>query len=71
MKTTQQKIAETLGVSQPFINQIINDKKAISWPLAEKLADLFPGKTIQQWKSATPDDLRRAFKLLEIEKEVA
>jgi plasmid maintenance system antidote protein VapI len=70
---TQEKISRVLGFSQPSINLVLTGKRAVSWPLAEKLADLFPGKTIQQWKSATPDELKRAFSLLEIEnnKEVA
>jgi hypothetical protein len=48
-------------------------KRPVSWPLAEELAEIFPEKTIQQWKQATPAELRHAFaKLQKIhKKEVA
>jgi len=42
----------------------------ISWPFASSLAIEFPGRTIQQWKNAKPDDLKRAFAQLE-NKEIA
>ena len=64
MKPTQQNIAKLLNVSQPFINQIMAGKKSVSWPLAEKLSDLFPGKTMREWKKASPEDIKRAFKQL-------
>lgn len=63
-KFTQPQIAQTLGVSQSFVSQLLTEKKKVSWPLAEKLSDLFPGKTIQQWKRATPEDLKQAFEQL-------
>tara|TARA_B100000614_G_C14449025_1_gene453474 strand:+ start:706 stop:930 length:225 start_codon:yes stop_codon:yes gene_type:complete len=58
---TQQKIATTLGVSQPFIHQVLTGKKKISWPMAEKLSNLFPSKTMQQWKRVDPDVIWSAF----------
>jgi len=71
-KTTQCIIAKTLKVSQPFISQVITGRKNISWPLAEKLSDLFPDKSIRQWKNATPKELKKAFSQLKSEtKEVA
>jgi plasmid maintenance system antidote protein VapI len=68
MKPTQQNIAKLLNVSQPFINQIMAGKKSVSWPLAEKLSDLFPGKTMREWKKANPSEIKRAFTQI---KEVA
>lgn len=71
-KTTQTIMAKTLKVSQPFISQVINGRKIISWPLAEKLSDLFPDKNIRQWKNATAKELKKAFSQLKSEiKEVA
>ena len=64
MKPTQQNIAKLLNVSQPFINQVMTGKKSVSWPLAERLSDLFPGKTMREWKKSSPDDIKRAFKQL-------
>jgi len=68
MKTTQKKIAQILSVSQPFIHKILKGKVPVSWPIAEKLSDLFPGKTIKEWKKARPEEIERAFLQL---KEVA
>lgn len=45
-------------------------KRPVSWPLAERLAELFQDRTIQQWKNATPEDLKHAFAQLD-NKEVA
>ena len=62
---TQIKMAETLGVTPAYISQILNDKLPLSWKLADKMAELFPGKTIKEWKNATPTQIRKAFSFLE------
>jgi len=54
-----------LGYHKSTISLFLNGKRAVSWPLAEKLAEIFPAKTVQQWKKSSPEDLRRAFKQLE------
>ena len=64
MKITQNKIAKALDVSQPFIHRIITGKDPVTWPLAEKLSDLFPGKSIKEWKRSGPEDIKRAFNQL-------
>jgi len=61
----QKHIAEILRVSQPTINLVLTGKRKVSWPLAQKLSNLFPGKTIAQWKNASPEELRIAFSQLE------
>lgn len=59
---TQNDIAKVVGsVDRTYINKLLTGKRAVSWPLAERLAELFPNRTIQQWKQATPEELKRAF----------
>lgn len=67
---TQHDIGKILGCSQPTVNLILTGKRHVSWPLAASLAELFPGRTIQQWKKATPEDLKMAFAQIE-NKEMA
>ena len=68
---TQNDIAAAIGtVDRTYVNKLLKGKRTVSWPIAARLAELFPGRTIQQWKKATPDDLKRAFAQLE-NKEVA
>jgi len=61
---TQHKIAKTLKVSQPFISQVMTRQAPISWLMAEKLSDLFPGKSLREWKHASPKELKQAFNQL-------
>ena len=59
---TQNDIAVAIGrVDKTYVNKLLTGKRQVSWPLAERLAELFPGRTIQQWKKATPEELKRAF----------
>jgi plasmid maintenance system antidote protein VapI len=69
MKLKQKNISRILGISQPLLSMVINGRRDVSWPLAVRLTELFPGKTIQQWKDATPEDLRRAFAQLPTTKQ--
>jgi DNA-binding XRE family transcriptional regulator len=62
---TQTDIAKHLGFSQPTINLTLSGKRKVSWPLAERLAEVFPGKSIKEWKHAKPSEIRAAFKFLE------
>ena len=66
---TQTQISKILGCSQSAVNLTLTGKRSVSWPLAQKLSGIFPGKTIQQWKNATPTELKRAFNQLYLEKE--
>jgi len=69
----QKHISEVLGIHQSDVSRILSGERKVSWPLAAKLSEILPGKTIQQWKNSTPEELKRSFSLLEIEnkKEVA
>jgi len=55
----QKQISIILGIHQSDVSRILSGARKVSWPLAEKLADLFPGKSIREWKQATPEELRR------------
>jgi len=67
MKSRKQ-ISQQLGMTEQYLSMLINGERKISWPLAEKLADLFPGKSIRDWKNSGPEELKRAFGQLEGEK---
>jgi len=51
------------------ISKMLRGIEPISWPFASNLAMEFPGRTTQQWKTATPEDLKRAF--AQLDKEMA
>lgn len=61
MKIKQKNIAKYLGVSETNVCFLFSGQRPVSWPLAEKLAEIFPGKSISQWKRAQPEELRQAF----------
>lgn len=65
MKIKQRHISDAIGVKQPMVSMLLSGKRPVSWPLAEKLSELFPEKTIQQWKGATPVELEQAFEQLD------
>jgi len=68
---TQNDIAAAIGtIGRTYVNKLLTGKRKVSWPLAERLSKLVPGRTIQQWKKAGPDELKRAFEQLQ-DKEVA
>lgn len=60
-------IAKTLGISDVSVHYIVTGKRQISWPIAERLSGLFPGKNTSQWKRATPSEFLSAFEQLKIE----
>ncbi|WP_040015772.1 helix-turn-helix domain-containing protein [Desulfobacter postgatei] len=66
---TQNDIAVAIGrVDKTYVNKLLTGKRQVSWPLAERLAELFPDRTIHQWKNATPDDIKRAFAQIKCKK---
>ena len=71
MKQTQYKIAELLGTHQPIISMIITGKRQVPWRLAKRLSEYLPGRDIISWKNASPDELKKAFKQLPIDGDVA
>lgn len=60
-KFTQTQMAKFLEITPAYMSEVLSKKHPISRPLAEKLAVKFPWKSYQEWRSATPDDLRMAF----------
>jgi plasmid maintenance system antidote protein VapI len=67
MKIKQKHISKQLGISQTMVSMILAGKRPVTWPLAVKLSELFPGKSLMQWKESGPDDLMKAFRSLEVE----
>ena len=61
-------ISSTLGVTEQYLSMLLVGKRPVSWPLSERLAELFPDRTIHQWKNATPDDIKRAFAQIKCKK---
>jgi plasmid maintenance system antidote protein VapI len=56
---------------QVRVSRLLKGKEQVSWPFACDLSQEFPGRTIQQWKNATPEDLAHAFAQLKPAKEGA
>lgn len=66
---TQNDIAAVIGaVDKTYVNKLLNGKRSVSWPLAKRLSELFPCRTIHQWKNATPDDIKRVFAQIKCKK---
>lgn len=65
----QEKISKILEIHQSEVSRLLTGKRNVSWPLAARLSEMFPGKTTQQWKDASPEDLRRAFAQLPTTKQ--
>jgi transcriptional regulator with XRE-family HTH domain len=59
MKRTSQKvIALTVGISAPYLNQILHGVKRPMWPVAKRLASL-TNSSPEQWLEAPPETLRQ------------
>jgi plasmid maintenance system antidote protein VapI len=63
---TQNEIAHLLGVTQPAVNPVLTGKRPLSWKMAERMADLFPGKSLAEWRRATPEQIKKAFASLSV-----
>ena len=66
--TTQKQIASIMGFSQTSVNFMLKGTRPVTWPQAERLAELFLGKDVKGWKYASPEDIKRAFDHYKIEK---
>lgn len=60
----QRQIAPIMEISEQYLSMLLKNQRPVSWPLAVRLAELFPGRTVQQWKVATPEQLKAAFEQL-------
>lgn len=66
MDLKQKDIADYLGIKAAFVSMLLRGQRPVSWPLAEKLAAIFPGKSISEWKRAHPAELKQAFAQLNL-----
>ena len=57
-------IAKTLKVSDTLVSRLLSGERKISWPLAERLSKMFPGRSISEWKRAEPEELKQALSQL-------
>lgn len=55
-------IAPGIKIDQPRISRIQKGEIKIPFPLAVVLAELFPEKTIPEWKNATPEEFKQVWK---------
>jgi plasmid maintenance system antidote protein VapI len=46
---------------------LLGGERKISWPMAERLSKMFPGKSISEWKRSEPSDLKQVFNQLKVE----
>ena len=63
--------SKILGYHKSTISLFKSGGREPSWNLAEKLCEIFPGKSIKEWKQASPEEITRAFGQIEKEMEVA
>ncbi len=60
-KITNKKIAKHLGVSRPFITQMISCTKRPNWKRAKQLGELTNTSPIL-WLEGSPDEIKFALK---------
>jgi len=65
--TSRKYIAFTLNITEQYLSMILTGKRKVSWEVASRLTEIFPGKTIQQWEKLEPEELKRACILLSID----
>ena len=64
MKRKQKDIADATGYSPTVISLAFSGKRKMTWPMAEKFSELYPERTIVEWKKAGVEELNE---LLEAE----
>ncbi len=64
---SRKEISSELGMTEQYLSMLINGERNISWPLAERLSAMFPGKSISEWKRSTPKEFERAFAQYQVE----
>jgi len=65
---SRKEISQQLGMTEQYLSMLLSGERKISWPLAEKLTELFPGKSISEWKRAATEELKRAVAQIDMEK---
>jgi plasmid maintenance system antidote protein VapI len=66
----QKQISTLVNIDQSEVSRILGGKRKISWPLAQRLSEMFPGKDIVGWKNASPEEFKRAFAQYQTTEEV-
>ena len=61
-------ISKRLQITEQYISMLLAGKRQVSWPLAARLAELFPCKTIEKWKKAAPAEIEHVFNMIEVSK---
>jgi len=51
-------------IDQARVSRMLSGYEPIPWPFANDLSMEFKYRTIQQWKNASPEELKRAFEQL-------
>jgi DNA-binding XRE family transcriptional regulator len=67
MKQKQYILAGKIGVSPSLLSKIFLGRRQLSWPLAARLASIFPARTTEQWRQSSPGEIKRALNSLETE----
>jgi len=68
-KLTQRQMARRLRITDAYMSEILGGKKhpRIPRPMAEKLAEIFPSKSYQEWRDSNPEEIRKAFVMEKID----
>jgi len=59
-------IAIALNLSDALVSRLLSGERKVSWPLAERLSKMFPGRSISEWKRANPTELKQALDQLSL-----
>lgn len=65
----QEDFGAMLGIPQCRVSRLLNGAEEVSFPLAVKLDQLFPGRGIMGWKTAAAKDVQRLYDHLKMEAE--
>lgn len=66
-KYSQYDFAALLEIDPSRVSRLLNGIDPVSWPVAAKLSQLFPGRDVIGWKNATKEDLNRLYQQLKSE----
>jgi plasmid maintenance system antidote protein VapI len=61
---SRKEISDQFKISEQYLSMLLSGERKVSWPMAERLSKMFPGKSISEWKRSNPEELLEAFKQL-------
>jgi plasmid maintenance system antidote protein VapI len=64
---SRKEISDQFKISEQYLSMLLGGERKISWPMAERLSKMFPGKSISEWKRSEPSDLKQVFNQLKVE----